>query len=47
MKAVYKGVRAWSRLILERASGRVMDVPSPDDDDDDDDEAEDSHPKTE
>ncbi|KAL4818430.1 hypothetical protein BDW67DRAFT_157970 [Aspergillus spinulosporus] len=43
--AVYKCVRAWSRLMLERASGRVMDVPSPDDDDDD--EAEDSRPKTE
>ncbi|KAL4975254.1 hypothetical protein BDW66DRAFT_137689 [Aspergillus desertorum] len=44
--AVYKCVRAWSRLTLERASGRVMDVPSPDDDDDDD-EVEDSRPTTE
>ncbi|RDW83702.1 E3 ubiquitin-protein ligase MARCH [Aspergillus mulundensis] len=29
--AVYKGVRAWSRLALDKASGRVIDVPSPDD----------------
>ncbi|KKK24999.1 hypothetical protein P175DRAFT_0445048 [Aspergillus ochraceoroseus IBT 24754] len=34
--AVYKGVRAWSRRTLEKASERVLDVPLPDDDDDDD-----------
>ncbi|MCJ1389572.1 hypothetical protein MMC18_002429 [Xylographa bjoerkii] len=30
---VYKGVRAWSRRTLEKASERVMDVPLADDDD--------------
>lgn len=34
--AVWKGVRAWSRRTLEKASERVMDVPLPDDEDDDD-----------
>ncbi|KAF2224731.1 hypothetical protein BDZ85DRAFT_272804 [Elsinoe ampelina] len=34
--AVWKGVRAWSRRTLTRASERVMDVPVSGDDDDDD-----------
>ncbi|PYI25626.1 RING finger domain protein [Aspergillus indologenus CBS 114.80] len=29
--AVYKGVRTWSRKVLETAGARVMDVPLPDD----------------
>ncbi|PSK60320.1 hypothetical protein B9Z65_470 [Elsinoe australis] len=36
--AVWKGVRAWSRKTLTRASEQVMDVPIADDDDDDDDD---------
>jgi hypothetical protein len=32
--AVWKGVRAWSRLMLERAGERVMDVPGSGDDED-------------
>ncbi|KAF4552791.1 Hypothetical protein D9617_9g025820 [Elsinoe fawcettii] len=35
--AVWKGVRAWSRRTLTRASERVMDVPISGNDDDDDD----------
>ncbi|PNS15662.1 hypothetical protein CAC42_4114 [Sphaceloma murrayae] len=35
--AVWKGVRAWSRKTLTKASERVMDVPIAGDDDDDDD----------
>ncbi|KAF2281440.1 uncharacterized protein EI97DRAFT_390123 [Westerdykella ornata] len=34
--AVYKGVRAWSRRVLEKAGERVMDVQQDEDDDDDD-----------
>ncbi|CAG8283667.1 unnamed protein product [Penicillium salamii] len=30
--AVYKGVRAWSRRVLERAGAKVMDVPLPGED---------------
>lgn len=33
-KAIYKGVRAWSRRTLEKAGERVMDVQGDDDDDD-------------
>ena len=33
-QAVYKGVRAWSRRTLEKASERVMDVAGDDDDED-------------
>ncbi|KAF2639250.1 hypothetical protein P280DRAFT_454423 [Massarina eburnea CBS 473.64] len=33
--AVYKGTRAWSRRVLEKAGERVMDVQGEDDDDDD------------
>ncbi|MCJ1476473.1 hypothetical protein MMC13_005139 [Lambiella insularis] len=36
-QAVYKGVRAWSRRTLEKASERVIDVPLSDDDEDADD----------
>lgn len=32
-QGVYKGVRAWSRRTLEKASERVMDVPLDDDED--------------
>ncbi|EMC95346.1 hypothetical protein BAUCODRAFT_60458, partial [Baudoinia panamericana UAMH 10762] len=32
---VWKGVRAWSRRMLEKAGERVMDVPGTDDDDED------------
>lgn len=35
-KAIYKGVRAWSRRTLERAGERVMDVQGDDDDDGED-----------
>ncbi|KAL9061975.1 MAG: hypothetical protein Q9206_000161 [Seirophora lacunosa] len=35
-KAVYKGIRAWTRRTLEKAGERVMDEGSKDDDDDDD-----------
>ncbi|KAK5136852.1 hypothetical protein LTR08_001774 [Meristemomyces frigidus] len=38
--AVWKGVRAWSRRMLEQAGEKVMDVPGTADDDDDDDEDE-------
>jgi len=31
---VYKGVRLWSRRVLEKAGERVMDVPLADDEDD-------------
>lgn len=34
-QAVYKGVRAWCRRMLERAGERVMDVQGDDDDDED------------
>jgi len=30
---VYKGVRSWSRRVLEKAGERVMDVPLDDDED--------------
>ncbi|EAW11996.1 E3 ubiquitin-protein ligase MARCH [Aspergillus clavatus NRRL 1] len=33
--AVWKGVRTWSRKMLEKAGERVMDVPLPDDEDED------------
>jgi hypothetical protein len=36
---VYKGVRVWSRRILEKAGERVMDVPLADDEDEDGGEA--------
>ncbi|KAL9131196.1 MAG: hypothetical protein Q9217_000798 [Psora testacea] len=36
--AVYKGVRAWSRRTLEKASEKVMDVVGDGDDDDEDDD---------
>jgi len=36
--AVWKGVRAWSRRMLEQAGERVMDVPSQEGDDDDEDD---------
>lgn len=35
-RGVWKGVRAWSRRTLEKASERVMDVPGVDDDDEED-----------
>ncbi|KAK2756787.1 hypothetical protein FQN54_005233 [Arachnomyces sp. PD_36] len=38
--AVYKGVRAWSRRTLEKASERIIDVPLTGDDDEDEDEGE-------
>ncbi|MCJ1313101.1 hypothetical protein MMC25_006778 [Agyrium rufum] len=34
---VYRGVRVWSRRMLDRASERVVDVPQAENDDDDDD----------
>ncbi len=33
LQGVYKGVRSWSRGILEKAGERVMDVPLDDDED--------------
>lgn len=35
-QTVWKGVRVWSRRVLEKASERVMDVGDGADDDDDD-----------
>ncbi|KAF2749198.1 hypothetical protein M011DRAFT_399505 [Sporormia fimetaria CBS 119925] len=35
LAAIYKGVRAWSRRVLEKAGERVMDVQQDDDGDDD------------
>ena len=37
MQGVYKGVRAWSRRTLEKASERVMDVPMADENEAEDD----------
>jgi hypothetical protein len=39
---IIKGVRAWTRRTLEKASERVLDVQGEDDDDDDDDDEDDS-----
>jgi hypothetical protein len=33
-KGVYKGVRAWSRRVLEKAGERVQDVQGDDDEED-------------
>lgn len=38
LAAIYRGVRAWSVRILERAGERIMDVGNDDDDDEDDEE---------
>lgn len=41
-QALYKGVRVWTRRVLEKAGERVIDVQGDDDDDDDDDHGQDS-----
>lgn len=51
LQAVWRGVRAWSRRVLEKASEKVLDVQGVDDrddedDDDDDDEREDINSRT-
>ena len=38
-QGVYKGVRSWSRRVLEKAGERVMDVPLDDDEDEEVEEA--------